>query len=81
MDDFYSEDEDHQLAWELFKEENGETGISKDPELVPLGCGSKYLKKIKEKRNSGENGPNFLGFFILGLIGLGIWIFLQSIIK
>jgi hypothetical protein len=81
MDDFYSEDEDHQLAWELFKEENGETGISKDPELVPLGCGSEYLQKIKDKRTSGENGPNFLGFFILGLIGLGIWIFLQSIIK
>jgi hypothetical protein len=53
---------------------NGQTPFSRPPFSLPL-------KKIKNKRNSGENGPNFLGFFILGLIGLGILILLQSIIK
>lgn len=77
MDDFYSEDEDHQIAWELFKEENGETGISKDPELVPIGSGFEYLKKIKSNRGNAESGSSLTGFVILGLICLGAWFLIQ----
>jgi hypothetical protein len=47
MDVWYEGDHDRQLAWELFKEETGDTGTSQDPERVPLGAGYAYLRRVK----------------------------------
>lgn len=82
MDQFYESDSDHQLAWELFKEESGDTGSSRDPERVPVGIGQKYLLKVRSgavrasfsepKKSGGINYFLIFGFalvFILVLIG------------
>ncbi len=52
MSDWYEEDEDRRLAWELFKESIGDTGNLRDPEQVPFGIGPAWLAKVKA--NDGE---------------------------
>jgi len=47
MDEFYREDADRKLAWELFKNESEDNGLQGDPNRVPLGIGPSYLARIK----------------------------------
>jgi len=48
MDDFYDEDPRRELAWTLWKRENGDTGgrNPKQVERVPIGAGPSYLKRV-----------------------------------
>jgi DNA polymerase III epsilon subunit-like protein len=46
MDQFYQEDGDRKVAWELFKNES-DNGLQGDPSRVPLGVGPEYLRRIK----------------------------------
>lgn len=47
MDEFYREDSDRKLAWDLFKNESEDNGLQGDPNRVPLGVGPDYLARIK----------------------------------
>lgn len=47
MDQFYREDSDRKLAWELFKNESEDNGLQGDASRVPLGVGPTYLARIK----------------------------------
>lgn len=69
MDEWYAEDENHLLAWELWKEENGDMG-ERDSylmELVPVGIGYEYLTRLNAKapRASGGCMGLILGFMLV----------------
>lgn len=53
MDDFYIEDPDRLLAWELLKAEISNDGGQGDPNRVPIGVGEGYRARIKR----GESVP------------------------
>jgi DNA polymerase III epsilon subunit-like protein len=56
MDQFYQEDGDRKLAWELFKNESEDNGLQGDPSRVPRGVGMEYLGRIKR---GGEGRSSF----------------------
>jgi len=47
MDEWYGQDPAHQAAWELFKEETGDSGVLVDPTRVPVGAGARYYARVK----------------------------------
>lgn len=76
MDQWYDQDSDHQLAWELFKEEHWDTGMSQDLNKVPVGEGLKYLAKVKLRKTSTGEVKNDAGYGFLIIIAICIFIFL-----
>jgi hypothetical protein len=50
QDEFYRQDSDHLEAWQLWKRENSDSDSSDDPNQVPAGIGSTYLRRIKDKK-------------------------------
>jgi len=70
MDQWYEQDPDRQFAWELFKEESGDTGTARSPERVPVGVGQTYLRKVKSGASCSSNEPGQPGcvtkFIIFG---------------
>lgn len=57
MDEWYAEDPDRQLAWEIFKEESGDYGVAQDHERVSLGAGDRYLARVKNIRTTKIEAP------------------------
>lgn len=49
MDDFYTEDGDRPAAWEWWKEDNLDCGRQDPPEKVPIGIGTVYLARVKQR--------------------------------
>ncbi|HEY0862746.1 MAG TPA: hypothetical protein VGD97_01475 [Lacunisphaera sp.] len=73
MDQLYEKDPDHQLAWELFKEESGDAGTSRDPERVPVGIGHTYLRKVKsDSGGSASTNTRRISGCIQSFIFLGL---------
>jgi hypothetical protein len=84
MDQLYEKDPDHQLAWELFKEEAGDAGTSKDPERVPVGIGHTYLRKVKAgggrgiSKKTAQKTGSIQGFILLGFLLVVIYMMLKA---
>lgn len=70
MDEWYQGDPDRQLAWELFKDETGDPGTSRNPDRVPLGAGYTYLRKVKGGNKATGAKPSVL---------TGLWLFIGGI--
>lgn len=91
MDEWYDKDPDHQLAWELFKEESGDAGLSRDPQRVPIGIGHTYLLKIKNGTRKvavagsgvsrGAQQRSAQGVIIFGISLIVLLVILGSCIK
>jgi hypothetical protein len=43
MTDFIDEDERRRNAWNRYKRDIGDDGTQRNPEIIPIGIGSKYL--------------------------------------
>lgn len=67
MDEHYDADPDHQAAWKLWKEDSDDRGRQDDPQRVPIGIGSKYLRRVK----GGRLGCLLL--ILLPLVGIATW--------
>lgn len=59
MDNWYDEDGDRLLAWELWKDESGDTGERSPAHItrVKIGAGSEYLARIKAGGSQADTTP------------------------
>lgn len=59
MDQWYEEDPDRLVSWELWKKDAGDNGSRSPSEVpaVPLGAGFDYLKRVKSGVRSGLFKP------------------------
>jgi len=57
MDNWYAENPDRRLAWELYKNETDDSNFTSNPAKVPVGIGEQYLIKVRNgaKRTRGMN--------------------------
>ncbi len=53
MDGFYASDPHHLVAWNYWKQKNGDVGTKGDPSVVPLGIGYEYLALVKQVLTPG----------------------------
>lgn len=57
LDEWYTKDQRHREAWELWKRENGDDGRQGDPGRVPVGVGPEYLKRVETAPAPTHRGP------------------------
>jgi hypothetical protein len=78
MDDLYNSSPDHLTAWELYKEANGDAGLSRDPSRIPFGCGAKWLAKVRNPQTSGRGCLVLLILCLVTATAGGSLLFVES---